>query len=109
MATNYKVLGQSAPSATTNTTLYGCPLSTQTVISSLVVCNRGTTTGTVRVAVRPDGATLANQHYIVYDLSVNASETVALTLGLTVDANDIVTVYASTANFTFSAYGSEIV
>jgi hypothetical protein len=31
MATTYKVLGQSNPSATTATTLYTCPASTQTV------------------------------------------------------------------------------
>lgn len=108
MATAYKVLGQSNPSATTNTTLYTCPAATETVISSIVVCNQAGTGGTYRIAVRPNGATISAEHYIVYDASIAANTTVAYTLGVTLDASDIVTVYASSANISFNAYGSEI-
>jgi hypothetical protein len=108
MATTYKVLGQQAPSATTATTLYTVPSATQTVISSLLVTNRGASSGTYRIAVRPNGATLSAEHYIAYDVTIAANSYVSLTLGLTIDASDIVTVYASTADFSFSAYGSEI-
>ena len=107
MATVYKVLGQSAPSAVTNTTLYTVPASTSAVCSTLAICNRGATT-TVRVAIRPAGATLANQHYIVYDNSVNQYDTIFLTLGVTLATTDVVTVYAGTANTSFSLFGSEI-
>lgn len=108
MPTAYKTLGQAAPSATTATTLYTVPASTEAVISTITICNRGSTAGTARVAVRPNAATLANQHYIVYDLPVAANGTVALTLGITVDATDVVTVYASSADFSFQAFGTEI-
>jgi hypothetical protein len=108
MATNYKVLGQSAPSATTATTLYTVPSATEAVISTISVCNRGTATGTFRLSVRPNGASLANQHYIVYDASVAAKDTLFLTVGATLDATDVLEVYASTADFSFNAYGSEI-
>lgn len=108
MATNYKVLGQSAPSATTATSLYTVPSATETVVSTLSVCNRGTASGTFRVSVRPDGAALANQHYLVYDASVAAKDTLFLTIGATLDASDVLEVYASTADFSFSAFGSEI-
>lgn len=108
MATSYKVLGQSAPAATTDTTLYTCPASTETVISTLTVCNRGTSDATFRVAVRPNGATIANQHYIAYDVVSTANSVIGLTLGITLDASDIVTVRASSANLSFSAFGSEI-
>jgi hypothetical protein len=108
MATTYKVLGQSAPSATTATTLYTCPSATETVISSLVVANQAGTSGTYRIAIRPNGASLANQHYIVYDATLAANTTTAYTLGITIDATDVVTVYASSANFSFNAFGSEI-
>lgn len=108
MATNYKVLGQSAPSATTATTLYTVPAATQAVLSTLVICNRDTTSATYRVAIRPAGATLANQHYIAYDVTVGASDSTALTLGITMNATDVLTVYASTANLTFNAFGSEV-
>lgn len=108
MATNYKVLGQSAPSATTDTTLYTAPAATEAVISTLVVCNRGASSATYRIAVRPDGATLANSHYVAYDVSIAANSLVGLTLGMTVNAADVVTVRASTADLTFTAFGSEI-
>ena len=108
MPTTYKVLGQSSPAATTATTLYTCPASTQTVISSIVICNRATTAAQVRIAVRPNAATLANEHYLTYDLPIEANDTIALTLGITIDASDVVTVYSSSANTSFNAFGSEI-
>lgn len=108
MPTTYKVLGQSNPSATTATTLYTVPASTQTVVSTIIVANIAATAATFRIAVRPDGTALANQHYIAYDVTVGANDSTALTLGLTLGDTDVITVYASTANLVFSAYGSEI-
>lgn len=108
MATSYKVLGQSAPAATTETTIYTCPASTETVISTIVVCNRGNSSSSFRISVRPNGDTLANQHYIAYDAPISANDTVALTLGITVDASDVISVYGSSANLSFNVYGSEI-
>jgi hypothetical protein len=107
MATTYEVLGQSAPSAATDTALYTVPSATSAVVSTLSVCNRGVST-TFRVAVRPAGATLANQHYIVYDNYVNAGDAVFLTLGITLAATDVVTVRAGTADMSFSLFGSEL-
>ena len=108
MATTYKVLGQSNPSATTATTLYTCPASTQTVISTITICNQAATSATYRIAVRPNGATLALEHYVVYDASIPANTTTAYTLGITIDASDILTVYSSSATLSFNAFGSEI-
>lgn len=108
MATTYKVLGQSAPSATTLTTLYTVPSATTAVISSIVICNRDASSATYRIAVRPDGAAIANSQYIAYDVTVGASDSTVLTLGITMDATDVLSVYGSTANLTFSAFGSEI-
>ena len=108
MATTYKVLGQSNPSATTATTLYTCPASTQTVISTITICNQAGTSGTYRIAVRPNGATLATEHYVVYDATIQAKETIALTLGIALNASDVLRVYASTADCSFNAFGSEI-
>lgn len=108
MPTVYKVLGQSAPSATTDTDLYTVPAGQQAVISTIVIANRTNTNGTYRIAVRPSGSAIANQHYIAYDVSVAASDSTTLTLGLTLTATDIITVYASSTNLSFSAFGSEI-
>ena len=108
MATTYKVLAQSAPSATTNTDVYTVPSATQVVISTVTICNRTSTSATYRIAIRPDGATIANQHYIAYDAPISGNDTVALTLGLTADAADVFTIYASNANLSFNLLGSEI-
>ena len=108
MATTYKVLAQSAPSATTATDIYTVPSATTAVLSTIVVANRTATDATYRIAVRPAGATLANQHYIAYDVTVGASDSTTITLGVTMAATDVLTVYASTADLSFNVFGSEI-
>jgi glucose-6-phosphate dehydrogenase assembly protein OpcA len=108
MATVYKVLGQSNPSATTATTLYTVPALTSTVVSTISVANLTGTAATFRIAIRPAGDTLANKHYLAYDVTVAASDTTVMTLGVTLATTDVITIYASTANLAFSAFGSEI-
>jgi hypothetical protein len=108
MAYAYKVLGQSAPSATTNTDVYTVGSGKQSIISTITVANRAATSATYRIAIRPAGATLANQHYIAYDVTVLANDTIALTLGISLATTDVVTVYASSANLSFNIFGSEI-
>jgi hypothetical protein len=108
MAYTYKVLAQSAPSATTNTDVYTVGAGKTAIISTMTICNRGTSSATYRIAVRPAGATLANQHYIAYDAVVAGNDTTALTIGLTMGASDVVTVYTSSANISFGLFGSEV-
>jgi glucose-6-phosphate dehydrogenase assembly protein OpcA len=108
MATTYKVLGQSNPAATTLTSLYTVPSATQAVISSISVANLTATAATFRIAVRPAGASISNQHYLGYDITVGASDTTIITVGVTMAATDVLSVYASTANLVFQAFGSEV-
>jgi glucose-6-phosphate dehydrogenase assembly protein OpcA len=104
----YKVLGQSAPTATTDTNVYTVPSATSAVISTIVIANRAGTAATYRIAVRPGGAAIANQHYVAYDITVGAGDSTALTLGITMTATDVLTVQASTADLSFSVFGTEI-
>ena len=108
MAQAYKVLAQSAPAATTNTDMYTVGAGLQIVASTVTVCNRSASSATYRIAVRNGGAALANQHYIAYDATVAANDTIALTLGLTLQASDIVTIYCNSANLSVSIFGCEI-
>jgi len=108
MPTNYKVLGQSNPSAATATTLYTVPASTQAVVSTITVANQAATAATYRIAVRVAGAGLAASQYIAYDVSLPANASDTLTLGITVGAADVITIYSSTATMSFGAFGSEI-
>ena len=110
MATStYKVLGQLNPSATTETTLYTAPSSTSTVVSTLTICNQTSSAATYRIAVRPSAdSSTAAKHWIIYGATVAASDTTALTLGITLATGDKLQVYASSANLSFSAFGSEV-
>lgn len=105
---NLKILGQQAPSATTETDLYTVPASKEASVSRIVVCNRGASDATFRVSVSADGAATANKDYLAYDETVVAHEFIVLDLGITIDATDKIRVYASNANLSFSAFGAEI-
>lgn len=108
MATAYKVLGQSAPSATTETTVYTVPSATEAVISTVILANRAGTAGTFRLAVRPNGVTLSNEHYLAYDVPLAANDSTTLTLGITMDTSDLLTVYCSSADMSVNVFGTEI-
>lgn len=106
--TTYKILGQVAPAATTETDLYTVPASTETIVSSLVVANRGASSATYRISVSSNGAATATKDYLIYDGAISSNAVIALTLGITMDATDKIRVYASNANLSFNAFGSEL-
>jgi len=108
MATAYKVLGQSEPAATTAADLYTVPSATQTVCSTLSVCNRATASATFRVSVRINGAAQSDAAYVCFDAPIAAKDTLLLTFGATLGAGDVVTVYSSNADTAFQLFGSEI-
>ena len=64
MAEVYKILGQSAPSATTATDVYDVPASTEAIVSSIVVCERGGNVASFRIAFLVAGGTVATTDYI---------------------------------------------
>ena len=101
----YKVLAQSAPSATTATTLYTA--TNAVIVSSLNVANTGGATDTIRIAVRPAGATLANEHYLVYGVQVPSGSIFTYAGGITLANTDVITIYSTTGTSSFSAFGSE--
>lgn len=108
MATTYKVLGQANPSATTNTDIYTVPAGTQAVVSTISVANRTQGEISFRIAVRPNGATVSNEHYIAYDSKVSGQDALFLTVGVTLDAADVITVYSATTGLSFGVFGTEI-
>jgi hypothetical protein len=108
MAQTYKVLGQAAPGATTETDLYAVPASTRAVISSIVITERGGGTPTYRLSVSVGAAATTNKDYLVYGAALTANGYVTLTLGISLAATDTIRVYASDANVTFQVFGVEI-
>jgi hypothetical protein len=107
MPNTIKVLGQQNPSAATLSTLYTVPGATSTVVSTITVCNRSTTATSFRIAVQPGGASISNEHYIYYDIPIGGNDTFAATIGITLAATDVVSVYATLATLSFSIFGQE--
>lgn len=108
MANVYKVLAQSAPAATTDTNVYTVPADTSAIISTIIIANRAGTVGTYRIAVRPAGAAISDEHYIASDVPLAANDSTTLTLGLTLAATDVLTVQTSTADMSVNVFGTEI-
>lgn len=108
MADTLKVLGQSAPSAASLTTLYTVPGATSTTVSTITVCNRSSTATTFRVAVRPAGAGISNEHYQAYDAEILGNEIYSFTIGATLATTDVISVYNTLATVSFTAFGVEV-
>lgn len=107
MAT-YKILGQSNPAATTETTLYTTTAGSSAVISSLTVCNQTAAAVTFRVALRPSAdATTTAKHWVIYGSTVPASDSVIIQAGWTLAAGDKIQIYASSGSMSFTVTGSE--
>ena len=107
MAQTLKVLGQSAPSATTETDLYTVPGATTAVVSSIVICNRSGSNATFRISVAVGGGATGNKDYLYYDNTVLANDSFIATIGVSLGAGDKIKVYASSANLSFNAFGAE--
>lgn len=90
-----------APSAATLTTLYTCPAATTAVVGDLSICNRSATATTYRIAVRPLGASIADAHYLRYDLTIDGNSTDTIS-GITLIATDVLSVYATLATVSFN-------
>jgi hypothetical protein len=101
------VLGQSAPSATTTTTLYTAPNLNQTTISSLVICNRSGSAQTFRVSIHVAGASADNKQYLFYDQSLAGNTTQTVVIGMCLNQTDVVKVYASSGDLSFNLFGVE--
>lgn len=108
MANTYKILGQVGDGSSNDVTLYTVPASTETIISSIIICNRENSANTFRLAIKSDGGTIADEDYIAYDSNIQANDTITLTLGITLDASDVISVGASDSNVSFSVFGTEI-
>lgn len=108
MPTTYKILGQAAPTANTLTAVYTVPSATQAVISTITVCNQTASNASYSISVANNGAADANTQYIIRGGVVPAADSIGITLGITVDATDVIRANTNSANISFNIFGSEI-
>jgi len=106
MAVTWKTLGQAKPAAGADADVYTVPTGGEALARTVTVCNMGDLT-TYRIAVRPGGATLAGQHYVVYDAQVGGMTTDVLSVEMGMDAGTVVTVRSASGDVAFGVFGSE--
>ena len=111
MAQTFKRLGAINPSANTQTNVYVVPAATETVISTITICNQENANLIYSLAIMPASiftAPAGKAHFIARDVAVPALDTIVLTLGLTANSGTVLTANASSVNISFGAFGSEI-
>lgn len=109
MPTTYKYAQvQGTANVSTYATLYTTPAATQAVISSLVVCNQSGADIGFRIGLDTTAGTPDASEFLVYDSVIKANDTVALTLGVTLDASKFIRVSSSASVCSFTAFVSEI-
>ena len=99
------ILGQSAPSATTNTTVYTVPAS-KTATFNINIVNQATSTASVRVAISATG-TPATSEYIDYGANILPNGGVLERTGIVANTTKNVVVYSTIAGTSVSVYGYE--
>lgn len=109
MGINYKVLAQSEiTTANSPAFAYTVPSNTETIVSTVAICNRGNSAHTYTMGISVNGAAQSNKQFITYNAPIGAYETVFLTIGVTMGANDTFLVMSDSTDLSFSLFGSEI-
>ena len=101
-----RCIAQSAPAATTATTILDGSQQQTIHLRSLVVCNRDATSATFRIWLKLRNEADANKQYLYYAIPIVPNDTFSLALDIGVQPGDVLKVYASTANLSFNLFGS---
>lgn len=109
MPTNYKILGQHAPNAATETTHYTVPASKSTVVKSINITNRSSTSDTYTISILSNVASAtANKDYIAFNNTILGNSTVSIKAGYTIPTGGGIKITSTNGTCTFSSFGAEI-
>ena len=109
----YKILGQIQTTANVLTTIYTVPASTNTVVTTITICNQSPNTVSINVAANVSGSAVSTKNFIVSGYSLGAAETlvleprVSLNVGSILSAN--ITGVNAVSNVSINAFGVEII
>jgi len=110
----YKILGQVQPGANALTTIYTVPASTNTVVTTITICNQSANNLTVNVAANISGDAVTTKNFLITSYNLEAAETLVLEPRLAMLAGSLLSANitganASTSNVSVNAYGVEII
>ena len=109
----YKILGQVQPTGNILTTIYTVPAATNTMISTITICNQSVNTVSINVAANVSGSAVSTKNFIVSGYSLGAAETlvleprISLNVGSILSAN--ITGANASSNISINAFGVEII
>jgi hypothetical protein len=109
----YKILGQVQPTGNILTTIYTVPAATNTMISTITICNQSINTVSINVAANVSGSAVSTKNFIVSGYSLGAAETlvleprISLNVGSILSAN--ITGANASSNISINAFGVEII
>lgn len=107
MASTFKILGQSKPSAATLTDAYTVPALTSATVSTITVANQSSASTSFRISVAIGGAADTAAQYLYYDIAIPGNDTFATTIGITLASGDVIRVYNTLATCSFNIFGVE--
>jgi len=105
MADVWGTLAQSAPAATTLADAYTTPSAKRSTVE-IVICNRSAAGTTVRMSYAIAGAADSSAQYMLYDFALDANASIS-TARITIKASDVLRVYSTSGNVTFTVNGIE--
>ena len=108
MPRNYTILGQINPTSNTLTRLYSVPASNSAVISSINIANLDANAAAFSIAANVTGVAVANANFLAWRVAIPGNNSIALSLGVTLNASSQLSVNANTSTLSFSAFGTEI-
>jgi methylmalonyl-CoA mutase cobalamin-binding subunit len=111
MANTYKRLGAINPSANTQTNVYVVPAATSAVVSTITICNQSASNASYSLALMSASefnAAAPTATYIIRGGVVPPADTIAISIGLTANANSVLVANVSSASISVGAFGSEI-
>jgi len=98
---------QIEPAATTLTALYTVPTVSVSKIVTIIACNKGAAADYIRIAQSVGGGAIADKDYIYYDLAVASTDTFVLTTPVFGNTGDIIRVYSTTGDTSFTLHAQE--
>ena len=108
MPRNYTILGQRNPTSNTLTSLYTVPAGNSAVISSINISNLDANAAAFSIAANLNGAVTANANYLAWRVAIPGNDSIALSLGVTLNASSQLSVNSNTSTVSFSAFGTEL-
>lgn len=107
MNDNWKILAQVSPAAASETLFYTVPISSQTLLETLNVCNRDNMAATFRLRIAKVNAALSPEQWVFYDLTLQPNDTYVAMMHKRLAAKDAVYVTSSNGLVSFGAFGIE--